>query len=167
MEGSKGLHLLISGIPGTGKSTFARWLASEHGYVRCPSGAEPGSTFFSDIDEARRASDKIVIDWGFPVGMLNRVRSLIASGVEPWWFDGDRDAALQSFLARAGHPGRKADWDVQLRNIDEHWAEIAGTFNDRILDVIARGPVHLSNEERWEWIESHRGTSPSGDVEAS
>lgn len=161
------MHLLIAGIPGTGKSTFARWLVLERGYVRCPSGEEPGANFLPDIDEARRGSDNVVIDWGFPVGMLDTVRALIASGVEPWWFDGDRNAALESFLARTGHPATKAAWDVQLRNIEDHWDDLASTFEGRILDVISPGPVHLSNEERWERIESHRDASLSGDAEGS
>lgn len=156
------MHLLIPGIPGTGKSTFARWLAGEHGYLRYPSGEEPGSTFFADIERARRTSDNVVIDWGFSVRMLDSVRSLIASGVEQWWFDGDRDAALQAFLARTGHPGTRAAWDVQLRNIEEHWDEFAVTFDGRMLDVVAPGPVHLPNEERWSLMGPNQSVSLSG-----
>lgn len=159
------MHLLVAGIPGTGKSTFARWLVSEHGYVRCPSGEEPGTNFFRDIDEARQTSENVVIDWGFPVGMLDTVRLLIASGVEPWWFDGDRDAALEAFLARTGHPATRAAWDVQLGSIEEHWDNLASTFEGRILDVISTGPVHVSNVERWQRIQSHRDASLSRDAE--
>jgi len=156
------MHILITGVPATGKSTFARWLAAEHGYVRCPSGEEPNpSTFLADIDRARKMSANVVIDWGFPPSQLNEVRSLIASGVEPWWFDGDREAALHAFLARKGHPATKADWDAQLRNVEEHWDELAITFEGRILDVVFPGPVHLSNEERWERIECRRDASLS------
>ena len=150
------MPLLIAGIPGTGKSTFTRWLVSEHGYLRCPSAEEPGSTFFDEIDRARKTHKDVVIDYGFPLGKLNRVRSLIANGVEPWWFDGDRDAALQVFLARVGHPGTKFDWDTQLRQIVEHWKELETTFTGRILNVISSGPVHMPNEERWELINGHR-----------
>lgn len=151
------MHILISGIPATGKSTFARWLAAEHSYERCPSGEEPDpSTFFTDIERARNTSENVVIDWGFPPSQLNVVRSLIASGIEPWWFDGDREAALQAFLARKGHPATKADWDAQLRNIEEDWDELAITFDGRILDVVSPRPVQMSNEERWELMERRR-----------
>ena len=161
------MHILIAGVPGTGKSTFARWLVSEHGYTRCPSGEEPGANFLQDIDEGRRESDKVVIDWGFPLGMLNTVRSLIASGVEHWWFDGDREAALEAFLARTGHPATKAAWDVQLANIEAHWNDLVSTFEGRMLDVISPGPVHLSNEERWKRIVSCRDASSSEDADVS
>ena len=103
------MHLLIADIPGTGKSTFARWLGSEHGYLRCPSAEEPGPTFFDEINGARKTHKDVVIDYGFPLGQLNQVRSLIASGVEPWWFDGDRDTAHEVFLARVGHPGTQSN----------------------------------------------------------
>ncbi len=63
------MHLLISGIPGTGRSTFARWLVSEHVYIQCPS-EELGSTFFDKIDRAKRTSEDVVIDYGFPLQQL-------------------------------------------------------------------------------------------------
>lgn len=140
------VHLLIAGIPASGKSSFARWLVDNHDYVRCPSGEEPGASFLTEIDQARSAGPNVVIDWGFPVRALPIVRELVASGVEPWWFDGDRDAALQAFLARPDHPATKADWDVQLAAIEEHWHEIADMFRDRILNVVSPGPTHLSSE---------------------
>jgi hypothetical protein len=122
------VHLLIAGIPGTGKSTFTRWLINHHHYVRCPFGEEPGPTFWADINEARATRPNVVIDWGFPVSCLPAVRTLIASGVKPWWFDGDRDAALQSFLARPDHPATRADWDRQITAIQQHWNEIKVVF---------------------------------------
>jgi hypothetical protein len=94
----------------------------------------------------------VVIDWGFPVSCLPAVQTLIASGVEPWWFDGDRDAALQSFLARPDHPATRADWDRQITAIQQHWNEIKVVFTGRILDVVSAGPVHLPNEARWDLI---------------
>lgn len=150
------MHLLIAGIPGTGKSTFARWLVAKHGYSRCPSGEEPGHAFFEEIDAARTASEKVVIDWGFPTGMLDQVRLLIESGFEHWWFDGARDAALETFLARTGHPGELGDWNTQLANVEAHWPEIATLFEGRILHVISSGPTHVSNEERWARIQTDR-----------
>ena len=151
------MHLLIAGIPASGKSTFARWLVDDHGYVRCPSGEEPGATFLDEIDGARAEHPNVVIDWGFPVGALSIVRGLIASGVEAWWFDGDRDAALEAFLARSGHPGTKHDWDVQMTAIQGHWTEIEELFQGRILNVVTPGPAHLSNESHFRLIQ---GTDP-------
>ncbi len=146
------MHLLIAGIPATGKSTFSRWLTAEHGYVRCPSTEEPGGDFFGEIARARSQIGNVVIDWGFPVGQLSRVCELIASGVQGWWFDGDRDAAFQNFKNRVGYPADEAAWHRQLAAIDVGWEEIQATFHGRELHVVAPGPELMPNEERWERI---------------
>jgi hypothetical protein len=146
------MHLLIAGIPATGKSTFARWLVEQHGYHRCPSGEEPGSDFLSEVIATRSAWPDVVIDWGFPVGWLPHVRNWIADGVEPWWFDGDRDAARQIFLSRSDHPATPADWDRQLAAINDHWADIQGVFRGRVMVVIEPGPTLMSNEDRFHRI---------------
>lgn len=162
------MHLLISGIPATGKTTFARWLVFEYAYLRCPSGEEPGSTFSAEIDQARQTSDNVVIDWGFSLARLDTVCSLIASGVEPWWFDGDREAAHQAFRARTEHSGTEADWHTQLRDIEQHWEELTTIFASHMLDVVAQGPggpVHLSNDKRWELMERHRNAPRLGESE--
>ena len=149
------MHLLISGIPATGKSTFSRWLATERGYKRCPSSEEPDwSVFFQQIDETRSHSENVVIDCGFPVNQLSRVRDLIASGVQGWWFDGDRDAAFGAFQARVGHPATEEAWYKQLADIGRTWDDIQRVFEGRILNVIRSGPVFMSNEDKWQLISS-------------
>ena len=125
---------------------------AEHGYLRCPSGEEPSPTFFDDIAAARVRSPDVVIDWGFPVARLSTVHGLMASGVEAWWFDGDRESALQVFLTREGHPGTKEDWDRELRGIDEEWLDVRAAFSGRILKVIEAGPVYMPNATRWKRI---------------
>ena len=143
------MHILLAGIPATGKSTFADWLVDLHAYTRCPTGREPGAAFFSEVEATRARHADVVIDWGFPVAQLPIVGRWVDGGVEPWWFDGDRDAALEVFLGRRGHPATRADWDRQMGDIDEHWQEIQGVFGDRILQVVRPGPTFMSNEERY------------------
>lgn len=141
------MHLLISGIPGTGKSTFSRWLVSQHGYARCPLADrdEPGDQFFDEIDTTLASRSDVVIDWGFPPSRLEDVRHLVDRGVVNWWFDGDRAAALQSYLS-LGKP--KASWDVQLAAIGQTWDQISSVFADRILEVVSAGPTYISQDER-------------------
>lgn len=146
------VHILIAGIPATGKSTFSHWLVQHHEYVRCPTGVEPGPRFLAEIVHARAQDPNVVIDWGFPVAALPTVTDLISDGVQPWWFDGDRDAALQCFLDRPGHPATRSDWDRQLAGIEERWEEIESLFRDRILHVISAGPHHVGPEELWATI---------------
>lgn len=82
------MHLLVSGIPGAGKSTFARWLGVEYSFHHVD----------IDFDRYPDASawlkmPRVVVDWGFPPNCLPFVRDLVANGFSHWWFDGDRQAA--------------------------------------------------------------------------
>ena len=91
---------------------------------------------------------RVVVDWGFPPNCLPFVRSLVGAGFSHWWFDGDRDAAHESFLSRHDNPGWEDAWQIQLERIEQSWEEIAAVFSGRIIDVIGTGPSYLSNLER-------------------
>ena len=147
------MQLLICGIPASGKSEFARWLVKEHGYVRCPAGEEPGANFLEEIAQARRIDQNVVVDWGFPPQLIGQVRELIADGLSPWWFDGDRDAAFQSFVSRPDHPAAREDWDRQLSLINDGWPEIEAAFAGRILEVVHSGPTYMAPSELFELIQ--------------
>ena len=75
--------ILLSGIPATGKSTFARHLARKYGFAQydlecyprgwpCP---ELKSTWDANrsafVEKVREHHDRIVLDWGFPVSALS------------------------------------------------------------------------------------------------
>jgi hypothetical protein len=126
--------ILLSGIPATGKSTFACHLVHEHGFAHYdledhPSGwrhqdlhaswARSRSAF---ISEARQRDDGIVLDWGFPVGFVGWIRELQAEGVRLIWFSGDIAQARLNYEARARNDARKnnvADFDGQVCNIQK------------------------------------------------
>src|SRR5438270_1286276 len=101
----KGRHLLISGIPCSGKSTFGGWLAAAKKFVHIDmekSGLdeqdlratwEPfwqGRDRTGFLEALEKLSASTVLDWGFPPALLGVVSSLKAGGVDVWWFDGGR-----------------------------------------------------------------------------
>lgn len=113
-------RLLISGIPGTGKSTFGRWLRDERGFVyvnvEAPShdpesldgtGFRAGwdSLFRGDAEPIRDQLEdkgKVVFDWGFPVGSIFAVtrdsECRFRAVVVRW-----RSSRRSEFLHSAGH----------------------------------------------------------------
>jgi hypothetical protein len=98
---------LISGFPGCGKSTFAKWLAEHKKYFHADmerGGLDidglrlvwndfvSGVDRESFIDQVFSRSSKVVIDWNFPPNeiSLNVIAALRGRGCEIWWFEGYR-----------------------------------------------------------------------------
>lgn len=121
--------LLLTGIPGTGKTEAGNTLSRLHGFVHLDAEAHAArgagsleawvalwEDFLRKARELVRAGRSVVITWGFMPGIDNiTVRALQGMGFRMVWFDGDRAAALREFLRR-GTVGRDA-WDAQMARI--------------------------------------------------
>jgi hypothetical protein len=152
--------ILLSGIPAAGKSTYGRWLQTHKGYLSFDVENNALDSFgltsqWNALFESNgldtsfvRALDKsgrfVVLDWGFPPRCLPVVMALKQAGVEIWWFDGDRDAARQSFISRGTVPVECLD--VQMRSIERAWPHLRAVFGDRIVNAIRSGPTYMTPE---------------------
>jgi hypothetical protein len=108
--------ILLSGIPATGKSTFARYLAREHDFahydLECyPHGwphPELKRSWETDraafVAEISQHHDRVALDWGFPPSCFSWVEELTDQGVKLIWFDGNLARAQEAFLQRGGIP---------------------------------------------------------------
>src|SRR5438093_949094 len=106
--------LLLSGLPGSGKSSFARWLAKSKGYVhldfdhgdlekQCLHRLFDEFVFSRSeqfIANLLEIEEPVCLDWGFPPRLLPIVHRLADAGVGIWWFDADPDVAKKHFLRR-------------------------------------------------------------------
>jgi AAA domain len=151
--------LLLSGIPGTGKSSFARWLAKNKGYIHVDfdhGGLQQHEleTSFRLVEsseaqlfiaELLRRKEPICLDWGFPPRCLWIVRRLIDGGVEPWWFDADPEIAKKHFLSRCDVP--EAAFDEQIANIKTSRGAIMELFGDRVISALNADGTHVSCEQ--------------------
>jgi hypothetical protein len=100
--------LLITGIPGTGKTCYGDKFASELGFLHYD--VEDSATaqrLMSDpggfIEELTRPEQNVVVTWGFhpgDSGSLEILRRLRGAGFNLIWFDGNRPAALSAFRKR-------------------------------------------------------------------
>ena len=143
-------ELLITGIPGSSKSTFCRWLRDNHGFAFVNMESEPSSSESLDAANLRfaweaglacgdlgefvegvRSKAPIVLEWGFPVGSSKIVFALIHAGIEGWWFDGDRLTARERFVERNTVP--VISFDLQYQNISGNWSLIEKMFRNRVI----------------------------------
>jgi hypothetical protein len=151
--------ILVCGIPGTGKTTYSKWLAQQKAFdhlnfdellsgIGTPSQLQLIGILKTSpkefVHELSRRGRPTVIDWGFPLASIELVRQLQHRGIAVWWFDGDREAARQSFTAR-GTVSPEA-FRNQMSAIGKEWDQLKATVGERVINVVAAGPTHLAPE---------------------
>ena len=151
--------ILIAGIPGSGKSSYAAWLQEHKGFLHIDLDEDEGGLLesaelksFRDaafeigsakplVESLSKLSKPIVVDWGFPARYLGVVSAFKSAGMQLWWFDGDRMAARQAFLRRGTVPVEALD--AQMASIDESWFEIQRVFDSQVIETVSPGPRFL------------------------
>jgi hypothetical protein len=153
--------VLISGIPGSGKSHFGRWLAQHKGAftvdvdtfgVRA-AGLQPVWEAFKQTLDARQLIEQLsrrhalwAWVWGFPpLTRIEVVRAFVAGGAAGWWFGGDRGWARKYFCERDNTAGER--FDRQCADIDAAWPAIQAIFGEHLVDTIAPDGTRLPCEE--------------------
>ncbi len=149
------MKLFVSGIPSSGKTTFANWLRDEFGFMHID--FELLSNDFQQFlrqhqfnlhwlfGEMSRFSPCVVASWGFPIQNFPIVQTLSGSDVRLIWFDGDRDAACKDWMRKTGRPDHQ--FRAQVAAIDSRIAEIRSLFGNGWIDVIAPDGSRLSFSE--------------------
>src|SRR5882672_2875201 len=95
--------LLLTGIPGTGKTEMGRFLAREHGFVHFDveeflATPQPQADILRRVDEERASGKDVVVTWGFMPGQDEpAIRAIQRMGFRMIWFDCDRRAAHRVF----------------------------------------------------------------------
>jgi adenylate kinase family enzyme len=100
--------LLVTGIPGTGKTWYGDKFAEEFGFVHYDLEdqqtlnrlASNPAQFFADAVGQKR---NVVVTWGFVPDNQPSIEAVLQfrnSGFKLIWFDGDRPSALQQFQKR-------------------------------------------------------------------
>lgn len=114
--------LLITGVPGMGKTTIGNYLAEKYGFIHLDVelldswSVELKNLFLSNswvkfVKRLKSYGKDIVMTWGFmPEVHDNIVKILQQFGFKLIWFDGNRKAAREAFLRR--------------KTVDEHTLDI-------------------------------------------
>ena len=159
------MHLLISGIPASGKSTFCRWLEEKKGFLHLDvekSGVldkhglalawkslfDQSTSAAPFIESLEKFMRPVVIDWGFPPEHLDAVRKLFKAGIMLWWFAADWAVARRKFqLRRYPHV---QDFDIEIRKIEAALPEINALFRSHVEYALPSTGIYTSPEKIWE-----------------
>ena len=143
------MKLLITGIPGTGKTTIGNYLALAKGYKHLDNEAALKRGDLKTIQDflAHPAEDKVVT-WGFVPEVDDAgVKQFLDMGYQMIWFDGNREAARREFLKRADTPVE--DLDNQMIRIEKHDLE---KFKPIRINTFSADGVFLDKEKVVELI---------------
>lgn len=75
---------------------------------------------------------------------MSLVRLFKLDGFAIWWFDGDRNAAKESFAQR-GTVSLEA-FTAQMQSIEENWHEIEDEIEDNRITAVGAGPSYPMTE---------------------
>lgn len=146
--------LLITGVPGTGKTTIGNYLAEKYGYIHFDrellqswsiefqqAWIESPQSFVSAI---KKLNKDIVITWGFMPGTDDSyVLELKNLGSKLIWLDGNREAAKKAFLAR-GTVSEKL-FNIQMLRIEG--SSIQNVFNPKVFNTFGVKGNFLEKDE--------------------
>lgn len=119
------MKILISGVPGTGKTILGNYLAQQKGFFHLnmeEDGFRPvrkletdSQAFINDVSK----HEKIVITWGFgPFMDRPLIEQLQQKGFQMFWLDGDRIASFRAYMHREKHNDRSEyNYYGQMREI--------------------------------------------------
>jgi len=117
------MKLLITGVPGTGKTIVARHLETQgFSHVNMEQeGFRPRYEFEQDPPGFLDAlpPEPVVVTWGFgPFANRDAVSQFRAGGFRAVWLDGNRAASFREFMRRErDNPVKEADYYDQMRMI--------------------------------------------------
>ena len=144
--------LLITGIPGTGKTTIGNYLEEKYGFKHLDmekiipsSGANYWQFLTNAVLQAKELNRDAVITWGFMPGTDNdkEILKLKEMGAKMIWFDGNRDAARFAFKKR----GTVSEdlFNLQMSRIEG--IDIINTFQPIYLNTFKKDGSFLKEDE--------------------
>jgi hypothetical protein len=140
------MKLLITGVPGMGKTTIGNYFQSHLGYEHLDAEEIPRNSLEEFVSNlyifAYKPGENKVITWGFQPGSAHDqiVQDLQCLGYRMVWFDGNREAAHRAYLARgdAEYP-----FQAQMARIN---AANLNIFDAVVVDPFDKEGNHLPEE---------------------
>lgn len=156
--------ILICGIPGSGKSTFGKYLQDKHKYTYVPMDVSEWfdkemQSLWNKVFEAKRQYnavekfvcylhdnyENVVLDWNFPITQLEVVELLKRQWCEIIWLSTSIPIARKRFLKK--NINSATYFDSQVKSIDENKDKIIKNLNPKIINALFEDKKNKSLEE--------------------
>jgi shikimate kinase len=154
-------RLLVTGVPGTGKTKVGDFLAARHGFLHVDlEDDDTRARFFGRTGDRNRFARElakvisqkkpIIVTWGFVPNdpQLGLVLFLRSQGFEWIWLDGDREASHEAFTRRGDVPEQV--YQNQMMGIELQLDPRLASLGPRIVNPFSEGsfrPVEEIAEE--------------------
>jgi hypothetical protein len=151
--------ILLSGRPGSGKTSYGSWLAEQRGFVHIDTDfrwTEWGPLIcVENLDQAvmtrnrtRALGPDVIIEWGFRPALLRCVRLLRSAGFDSWWLDGDEAGSRHGFMTREGDSEEVvAAYTAQVDAIEAARTKLEKFYGDHIINAVSAGPTYMPFEQ--------------------
>ena len=135
--------LLITGISGSGKSTYCQYLQKEYAFYCIMVDDQP--SFIQEatlsnaglVDRYLEKHDCMVVEWGFAPHLLHFVLGLKDQGAKLLWFNCPENLAFSNYSAKWNNdPSRLGLWHAQFNNIKQ--ANLP-TFDFQVVETMRDG----------------------------
>ena len=158
--------ILLTGIPGAGKTTFAKNLARVHGFAHYDLEHYPCGWPHKELDlkrtwdcnradflaTIRQNNRRIVLDWGFPASHFPWVQELQDHGARLIWFDGDVDRARKNYVERELRIYSAAPERELIEHFNQKWEAIQqagypGSLGCQVVQTLAATGTALDESQ--------------------
>lgn len=167
--------LVLSGVPGSGKTHFAQWLerrgwaAVNHDRLnpQRPLDAAWIRAYHGDdrpLLQLAGAHKGAVVEWGFhPAVDCDRFIAVAGRGYNIWYFDADHAEALRSWRRAWNGAMPDATWHLQVRRMASIWDRVRDVYGDRVLRTLEQGGSRLSEKAIYHRIFGERDARLPGE----
>lgn len=156
--------IVFTGIPGSGKSAFGKYLQNKHRYTYISLEDSEWEdkklqSLWDNAFEAKReynaveklvcylhdTYENVVLDWGFSIDQMRVVELLKRQWCEIIWFSCSTVVARKRFIKK--NKNSATYFDTKVKSIEENTEKIIKNLNPKVIGVLKEDKAEKTNEE--------------------
>lgn len=148
------MKILLSGLPGAGKTHLGTCLSRNHGYYHLDMEDWPADfakeiwdqgNIAAFVQQLDAVANNVVLSWGYPPSCLSTVREMRSLGVTTFWIDAPLIFCRRHWRPKEGQSG--ADFIRQIAQIEASWSELNDFYGDHAISVASINFSHTPESQ--------------------